>query len=260
VTANGAVQIFKDVESAMPDAQLYGPDGVCESGFTNPEKDGIPKEVGEKFKCTVATLDLQSYPGGQEFIKAFEAEYGEANPDPYAIYGYEAMDLVIDTIKAAGAEGTTREGVLKQLFQTKDRDSVLGHLLDRRERRHVADRLRPVRRRRRGRPDVRVGDQGRGLGTTEHPGRAGSEPHGLAPARRAPATSHGHHRSTAASHRHLAPRAGDVIREPSRSGGCSRSSPRCPSSTPSRTSPRRGTCRAWGRTSSRACPTAPSGR
>ena len=126
VTANGAVQIFKDVESAMPEAQLYGPDGVCESGFTNPSKDGIPKEVGEKFKCTVATLDLQSYPGGQEFIKAFEAEYGEANPDPYAIYGYEAMDLVIDTIEAAGAEGTSREGVLKQLFQTKDRESVLG--------------------------------------------------------------------------------------------------------------------------------------
>ena len=126
VTANGAVQIYKDVESAMPDAKLYGPDGVCESGFTNPEKDGIPKEVGEKFKCTVATLDLQSYPGGQEFINAFEKEYGEANPDPYAIYGYEAMDLVIDTIKAAGAEGTKREGVLKQLFQTKDRDSVLG--------------------------------------------------------------------------------------------------------------------------------------
>jgi branched-chain amino acid transport system substrate-binding protein len=126
VTANGAVQIFKDVESAMPEAKLYGPDGVCESGFTNPEKDGIPKEVGEKFKCTVATLDLKSYPGGQEFIEAFEAEYGEANPDPYAIYGYEAMDLVIDTIEAAGAEGTTREGVLKQLFQTKDRESVLG--------------------------------------------------------------------------------------------------------------------------------------
>ena len=126
MTANGAVQIFKDVESAMPDAQLYGPDGVCESGFTNPSKDGIPKEVGEKFKCTVATLDLESYPGGQEFIKAFEAEYGEGNPDPYAIYGYEAMQLVIDTIKAAGPEGTSREGVLKALFQTKDRDSVLG--------------------------------------------------------------------------------------------------------------------------------------
>ncbi len=126
VTANGSVQMYKDVSSAIPEAKLYGPDGVCESGFTNPAKDGIPKEVGAKFKCTVATLDLQSYPGGQEFAKAFEAEYGESNPDPYAIYGYDAMDLVIDTIAAAGAEGTTREGFLKQLFKTKDRDSALG--------------------------------------------------------------------------------------------------------------------------------------
>jgi branched-chain amino acid transport system substrate-binding protein len=126
VTANGAVQMYKDVGSAMPEAQLYGPDGVCESGFTNPEKDGIPTDLGKRFKCTVATLDLNSYPGGQEFLSAFQEEYGEDNPDPYAIYGYEAMDLVLDTIKAAGAEGTSREGFLKQLFQTKDRDSVLG--------------------------------------------------------------------------------------------------------------------------------------
>jgi branched-chain amino acid transport system substrate-binding protein len=126
VTANGAVQIYKDVESAIPDAKLYGPDGVCESGFTNPSKDGIPASVGAKYKCTVATLDLQSYPGGQEFVAAFKGEYGEENPDPYAIYGYEAMQLVMDTIKAAGAEGTTREGVLKALFATKDRESVLG--------------------------------------------------------------------------------------------------------------------------------------
>ncbi len=65
VTANGAVQIYKDVAAALPDAKLYGPDGVCESGFTNPSKGGIPKSVGANFKCSVATLDLESYPGGR---------------------------------------------------------------------------------------------------------------------------------------------------------------------------------------------------
>jgi branched-chain amino acid transport system substrate-binding protein len=126
VTANGAIQVYKDVAAAIPSAKLYGGDGVCESGFTNPEKKGIPASVGEKFSCTVATLDLQSYPGGQEFIKAFSGEYGEDSPDPYAIYGFEAMQLVLDTIDAAGQAGTTREGFLAQLFKTKDRDSVLG--------------------------------------------------------------------------------------------------------------------------------------
>ena len=126
VTANGAIQVYKDVAAALPDAKLYGGDGVCESGFTNPSKKGIPASVGKNFACTVATLDLTSYPGGQDFIKAFSAEYGEDKPDPYAIYGYEAMQLTLDTIKAAGAAGTTREGVLAQLFKTKDRQSVLG--------------------------------------------------------------------------------------------------------------------------------------
>lgn len=126
VTANGAIQLYKDVNDALPNAKLYGGDGVCESGFTNPKKDGIPAKVGKQFKCTVATLDLASYPGGKAFIAAFQKEYNNPKPDPYAIYGYEAMKLVIDTIKAAGPDGTSREGFLKALFATKDRDSVLG--------------------------------------------------------------------------------------------------------------------------------------
>jgi branched-chain amino acid transport system substrate-binding protein len=126
VTANGAVQIYKDVSAAIPSAKLYGPDGNCESGFTNPAKKGIPASIGAKFKCTVATLDLNSYPGGKKFIADFKAKYGTGSPDPYAIYGYEAMQLTLDTIKAAGSNGTSRDGFLTQLFKTKDRSSVLG--------------------------------------------------------------------------------------------------------------------------------------
>ena len=126
VTANGAVQIYKDVSAAIPDAKLYGPDGVCESGFTNPSKGGVPKNVGAAFKCTVATLDLQSYPGGQEFLDAFQKEYGSENPDPYAIYGYEAAKLFIDTLSGLGDKATDKQAVLQALFDTKDRDSALG--------------------------------------------------------------------------------------------------------------------------------------
>jgi branched-chain amino acid transport system substrate-binding protein len=126
VTANGSVQLYKDVGAALPNAKLYGPDGDCESGFTNPSKKGIPKALGARFQCTVATLDLKSYPGGQEFIKAFNAKYGTGNPDPYAIYGYEAMKLGLDTIKGLGDKGNDRAAVLSALFATKDRNSVLG--------------------------------------------------------------------------------------------------------------------------------------
>jgi len=125
VTANGAVQIYKDFSAAIPDAKLYGPDGVAESGFADPKKGGIPTSVGDKVKLSVATLNPESYPPeGQEFFKQFTAEYVEDNPDPYAIYGYEAGRLVLDAIQRAGS--TEKQDVLKALFDTKDRESVLG--------------------------------------------------------------------------------------------------------------------------------------
>jgi branched-chain amino acid transport system substrate-binding protein len=126
VTANGAVQLYKDVGAALPNAKLYGPDGNCESGFTNPAKKGIPAALGKRFKCSVATLNLSSYPGGKSFLDAFKAKYGNASPDPYAIYGYEAMKLALDTIKGLGDKGNDKSAVLSALFATKDRQSALG--------------------------------------------------------------------------------------------------------------------------------------
>jgi branched-chain amino acid transport system substrate-binding protein len=125
ITANGAVQIYKDFAAELPDAKLYGPDGVAESGFADPEEGGIPASVARRTKVSVATLNPESYPPeGQEFFTQFEQEYGETNPDPYAIYGYEAMRLTLDAIERAGS--ANKEDILKAFFDTKDRQSVLG--------------------------------------------------------------------------------------------------------------------------------------
>jgi branched-chain amino acid transport system substrate-binding protein len=126
VTANGSVQLYKDVGAAVPSAKLYGPDGVCESGFTNPKKKGIPTTLGKRFVCSVATLDLKSIPGGKSFVDAYAKRYGDSNPDPYAIYGYEVAKLGIDTVKGLGDKGSDKQAVLDALFATKDRKSVLG--------------------------------------------------------------------------------------------------------------------------------------
>lgn len=126
VTANGAVQITQDVAAALPTAKLYGPAGVCDSAFTNPSKGGIPKAVGARFKCSLPTLNLESYPGGEKFLAAYKVAYRGQTPDPRAIYGYEAMKLFLDTIKGLGDRGTDRAAVLQALFATRDRSSVLG--------------------------------------------------------------------------------------------------------------------------------------
>jgi branched-chain amino acid transport system substrate-binding protein len=125
ITANNAVQLYKDFAAALPAAKLYGPDGVAESGFVDPKEGGIPADVAKRVKVSVATLSPDQYPPeGQKFFQQFTAKYGEKNPDPYAIYGYEAMSLALDAIKRAGS--ADRAEILKAIFATKDRKSVLG--------------------------------------------------------------------------------------------------------------------------------------
>jgi branched-chain amino acid transport system substrate-binding protein len=125
VTANGAVQLYKDFAAAIPNLKMYGGDGVCESGFANAKQGGIPTSVAANTKCTVATLPPDEYPASaKQFFTDFKQKYGEKNPDPYAIYGYEAMRLALDAIERS--KTGKKEDVLKALFDTKDRESVLG--------------------------------------------------------------------------------------------------------------------------------------
>ncbi len=64
-------------------------------------------------------------PAGQKFYKDYEAEYGEPQDeiDPYAVYGYEAADAVLDSIDQGKDD---RAAVIKAFFSIKDKDSVLG--------------------------------------------------------------------------------------------------------------------------------------
>jgi len=126
VTGENGVQVYKDVASAAPDAKLYGPDGVTEEAFSNPTKGGIPASVGARTKTTVATLGAEDLPGSAPILEKYKAKYNTQTVDPYAIYGYETMALALDVLKRAGDKANDRAEVVKQLFATKDRESVLG--------------------------------------------------------------------------------------------------------------------------------------
>jgi branched-chain amino acid transport system substrate-binding protein len=126
IVSNGAVQITKDVHAALPTAKIFGADGVCTDSYTAASKGGVPASIDPLLECTVATQDLAAYPGGKQFLAAYKQKYGGASPDPYAIYGYEAMKLGLDTIASLGAQGNNKASVLKALFAIKARNSVLG--------------------------------------------------------------------------------------------------------------------------------------
>jgi branched-chain amino acid transport system substrate-binding protein len=122
ITQNKGVQVFKDVHAAVPTAKLFGPDGVAESAFS----DKIGSSVEKQTYITNPTLDPKLYPpAAQDFFAKFKEKFGN-DPQPYAIYGYEAMKVALLAIQNAGDKGNDRQAVIDAFFKIKDRDSVLG--------------------------------------------------------------------------------------------------------------------------------------
>ena len=119
---NNGPQLYKDLNAANPDAKIFGPDGMATVDMTKE----LPEKVQAKTYLTAPTVSPDELPpAGQKFYEDFQQEYGEAQDeiDPYAVYGYEAMDVVLDAIEKGGDD---RQAVIDAFFSTKDKESVLG--------------------------------------------------------------------------------------------------------------------------------------
>ena len=79
ITANNAVQIYKDFAAALPDAKLYGPDGVAESGFADPKEGGIPANVASPRQGDGRDAVAGRVPaGGPEVLRGLRGEVRRA--------------------------------------------------------------------------------------------------------------------------------------------------------------------------------------
>ena len=72
IVSNGAVQITKDVNAALPAAKIFGGDGICTSSFTQASQGGVPASIDKLIECTVATQNLNAYPGGKTFLADYK--------------------------------------------------------------------------------------------------------------------------------------------------------------------------------------------
>jgi branched-chain amino acid transport system substrate-binding protein len=64
-------------------------------------------------------------PSARGVYAAYRAAFG-SEAEPNALYGYEAMSVVLDSIRRAGSQGNNRQAVIDQFFATRNRDSVIG--------------------------------------------------------------------------------------------------------------------------------------
>lgn len=128
ITENNAVRLTRQLASLLPKLKIFGTAGLAESTYTEPAQGGIPSSIDPRVMLTVATLPAAAYPAsGRRLLTAFDRAFGP--PQPYAIYGYESMSLLLDAISRASHDGTApvkRSAVRAALFATRGRHSVLG--------------------------------------------------------------------------------------------------------------------------------------
>jgi branched-chain amino acid transport system substrate-binding protein len=128
LTQDNAVALTDQIGRALPHVKLFATAGLAEAAFVNPADGGVTPALDARLVVTVATLSDGDYPpAGRRFLAAFARRFGGWQPD--AIFGYEAMGLLLDAISRATAHGTrpaVRSRVTDSLFATRDRHSVLG--------------------------------------------------------------------------------------------------------------------------------------
>jgi branched-chain amino acid transport system substrate-binding protein len=121
IAGHGAARLWRAVHRLHPRWKLLGADGIAVPAFAR----RLSPRAARRTRFTALPLAPSAYPpAGQAFFDRFRAAYG-AEPAPYAIFGYEAMAVILDSI-ARAAVPTSRQAVVDAFFSTSGRESVLG--------------------------------------------------------------------------------------------------------------------------------------
>lgn len=119
----GGPQLLKDLRDIVEDPEevkFLGPDGILESSFVS----GAGRDVAEGAYGTVAARPAEKATGsGAEFYKKYKERYNSA-PEPYAIFGYDAMGVALHAIDKSCSKNP--KDILEALKSLGEHDGALG--------------------------------------------------------------------------------------------------------------------------------------
>jgi branched-chain amino acid transport system substrate-binding protein len=128
ITDTGAAKVVSQIAAADPSIEIFATAGLAESSFVNPAGGGVPYSVDSRLLVTAAAGDPKAdFPQANTFWERYRSHYGHGQL--VAIDGYEAMDLMLASIRRAtdgGKKQAERVKVVKALFSTRRRRSPLG--------------------------------------------------------------------------------------------------------------------------------------
>jgi branched-chain amino acid transport system substrate-binding protein len=105
IDESSAARLTEQVAQALPTATIFASNGLADSAYLEPSQGGIPLSLDPRVIVVSATLPASAYPAA---ARAFLAEYSQqfgAPPEPPAIFGYEAMQLMLAAISRATDHG-----------------------------------------------------------------------------------------------------------------------------------------------------------
>ena len=91
--------------------------------------DTVGASVAQGMYASVDTIPLDKLnAAGQKFLSDYQAKYGNLTK-PYTIYGYEAMNVLLQAIEnvcASGGDPSDRKQITAAVFAIKNFNGVLG--------------------------------------------------------------------------------------------------------------------------------------
>jgi len=117
----GAATLWRELHHADPQLLLLGSSELAGEAFT----DHLGTATANTYLTTPALATSQYPVPAQRVLDDYRRTFG-VQGGAEALYGYEAMTLVLDAIRAAGEHGNDRQTVIDRVLSTRERDSVIG--------------------------------------------------------------------------------------------------------------------------------------
>lgn len=117
----GTAALWRQLHRADPSMLLFGSSEMADESFTA----RIGAAAASTYLTTPVLAASQYPPPAQRVLEDYHSAFG-GQAAPEALYGYEAMTLVLDAIRGAGARGNDRQTVIDAVLATHNRNSVIG--------------------------------------------------------------------------------------------------------------------------------------
>lgn len=124
----GATRLTEQVARALPRATIFATGGLADGAFVDPGLGGLPAKLDSRLIVVSSMLPADGYPrSGQAFLAGYARRFGA--PPPSAIFGFQAMSLMLGAITRAtdgGRRPPERSRVRAELFSGRLIQGALG--------------------------------------------------------------------------------------------------------------------------------------